>query len=178
MEKRDDQLFVDEIIMSKIYFIRDQKVMIDRDLARLYNVETRTLNQAVRRNIKRFPEDFMFQMTSREFENWKSQFVITNSDKMGLRKSPLCFTEQGIAMLSSVLNSDTAIMTNIQIIRIFAKMRKMLEEYGIIITKLIELERKNNEQDNKLLTIFKYIKKFEQEKKQEGDQNNRRRIGY
>lgn len=98
-------LLLEEVIKSKIYVIRGKKVMIDRDLAELYNVETRVLNQAVRRNEKRFPKDFMFQMTKVEMENWISQIVISNSEKMGYRKPPLVFTEQGVAMLSSVLNS-------------------------------------------------------------------------
>ena len=93
--------------MSKIYLIRGEKVMLDRDLAKLYEVETRILNQAVRRNEKRFPADFMFLMSKVEMDDWKSQIVISNSEKMGLRKPPLVFTEQGVAMLSSVLNSWT-----------------------------------------------------------------------
>jgi len=96
--------------------------MIDRDLAELYGVETRVLNQAVMRNKKRFPEDFMFRITKEELVEWKSQIVITNREIMGLRKLPLVFTEQGVVMLSSVLNSDRAIMVNIQIIRVFTKM--------------------------------------------------------
>ena len=98
------KLLPEEIIAEKIFLIRGQKVMIDRDLAELYGVETRILNQAVRRNIKRFPEDFMFQLTTEEMKNWISQFVISNREKMGLRKPPFAFTEQGVAMLSSVLN--------------------------------------------------------------------------
>jgi len=124
---KEMQILPDETIISKIYMIRGKKVMIDRDLAELYDVETRVLNQAVRRNEKRFPEDFMFQMTKEEMENWKSQIVISNSEKMGLRKPPLVFTEQGVAMLSSVLNSDRAIMVNIQIMRVFTKMRELVE---------------------------------------------------
>lgn len=94
----------DELVLNKIYLIRGQKVMLDRDLADLYQVETRTLNQAVRRNNNRFPKDFMFQLSEKEFENWKSHFVISNSEKMALRKRPLAFTEQGVSMLSGVLN--------------------------------------------------------------------------
>lgn len=94
----------DELVTQKIFAVRGMKVMIDRDLAELYGVETRVLNQAVRRNVKRFPEDFMFQMTQEEFNNWKSHIVISNKERMGLRKAPIVFTEQGVAMLSSVLN--------------------------------------------------------------------------
>ena len=152
--------------------------MIDRDLAELYGVETRVLNQAVRRNKKRFPEDFMFQMTQGELKEWKSQIVISNSEKMGLRKPPLVFTEQGVAMLSSVLNSDTAIAVNIQIIRVFTKMREILETHKEILKKLDKLERKGIERDEKIMLIFEYIKQFEQVKQQELDYKNRKRIGF
>jgi len=110
MEKATEAIVLaDEAIMNKIYLIRGKKVMLDRDLAELYGVETRVLNQAVRRNEKRFPVDFMFQLTAKELDDWKSQFVISNKERMGLRKAPLAFTEQGVAQLSSVLNSETAI---------------------------------------------------------------------
>ena len=105
----------DERIMDKIYLIRDQKVMLDRDLAELYGLETKVLKQQVRRNLSRFPEDFMFELTNEEWENWRSQFVTSNSDRMGLRYSPMVFTEHGVLMLSSVLNSKIAIGVNIQI---------------------------------------------------------------
>ncbi len=168
----------DEIILNKIYMISGHKVMIDRDLAELYGVETRVLNQAVKRKIKRFPKDFMFQMDPEEFTNWKSQIVISNKEKMGLRKPPLVFTEQGVAMLSSVLNSDTAIMVNIQIIRVFTKMREMLEKHQEILKKLDELERRGTEQDDKIMLVFEYLKQFEEVKQQELDQKNRKQIGY
>jgi hypothetical protein len=114
----------DDIVINKIYFIRNQKVMLDRDLAILYGVETRVLKQAVRRNLNRFPEDFMFELSKVELENWRSQIVISNSEKMGLRYAPMAFTEHGVLMLSSVLNSEKAIQTNIQIIRIYALILK------------------------------------------------------
>lgn len=115
-----------EEIRSKIYIIRDKQVMLDFDLANLYGVETRVLNQAVRRNIERFPEDFMFQLTDEELKNWKSQIVISNSIKMGLRKLPYAFTEQGVAMLSGVLRSPIAIEVNIRIMRTFVAVRQYL----------------------------------------------------
>lgn len=115
-----------ELIQSKIYEIRGQKVMLDRDLAEMYGVETRALNQAVKRNIDRFPVDFMFQLTDEETEIWKSQIVITNSIKMGVRRNPYAFTELGVAMLSSVLNSKTAIQINMGIMRAFVAVRQML----------------------------------------------------
>ncbi|MBL8010557.1 MAG: ORF6N domain-containing protein, partial [Flavobacteriales bacterium] len=107
----------DEAVIRRIHVIRGQKVMLDRDLAELYGVETRRLNEQVRRNIDRFPEDFMFEMTSEELADWKSQFATSNREVMGLRKRPLVFTEHGVLMLSSVLNSKTAVAVNIQIIR-------------------------------------------------------------
>ncbi|MBK7668393.1 MAG: ORF6N domain-containing protein [Sphingobacteriaceae bacterium] len=132
----------DEQIERSIYLIRGKKVMIDRDLARLYGVETRVLNQAVKRNVRRFPDDFMFKLTPSEFENWISQFVISNSEKMGMRKPPLVFTEQGVAMLSSVLNSETAIDVNIQIIRIFTRMRQLLVSHKDLLLKIEQIEKR------------------------------------
>ena len=113
-------------IQSKIYVIRGERVMLDRDIAALNNVATKVLNQAVKRNIKRFPEDFMFQLSKTEFQIWKSQIVTSNSDKMGLRRPPYAFTEQGVAMLSGILNSDIAIDTNIKIIRAFVALRHIV----------------------------------------------------
>ncbi len=172
------KILPDEAIISKIYVIRGKKVMIDRDLAELYDVETRVLNQAVKRNEKRFPEDFMFQMSKEEMQEWKSQIVISNSEKMGLRKSPLVFTEQGVAMLSSVLNSDRAIMVNIQIIRVFTKMRKLVETHKEILKKLEQLEKKDIEQDDKIMLIFEYLKQLEKAKQEELEHKHRRKIGF
>ena len=122
-----------EIITKKILIIRGRKVILDRDIAELYGVETRVINQAVRRNINRFPKDFMFQLSKKEFENWKSQIVISKpSLKMGLRKAPLAFTEEGVAMLSSVLNSKKAIEINILIMRAFVQLRKIFFENEIL----------------------------------------------
>ena len=179
MSNIGNQLMIaEERVISKIYFIRGYKVMIDRDLAELYGVETRVLNQAVRRNEKRFPEDFMFQMSREEMADWKSQFVISNSEKMGLRKPPLVFTEQGVAMLSSVLNSERAIMVNIQIIRVFTKMRELLSSHKEILQKLERFEKKDIEQDEKLMLIFEYLRQFEEAKQQESEQKERTRIGF
>lgn len=115
-----------QVIQSKIYEIRGQKVMLDRDLAEMYEVQTKALNQAVKRNIDRFPEDFMFQLTNEETQNWRSQFVTSNSIKMGVRRNPYAFTELGVAMLSSVLNSKTAIQINMGIMRAFVAVRQMV----------------------------------------------------
>lgn len=108
-------VLAEEAIISKIYLIRGQKVMIDRDLAELYGVETKRLKEAVRRNASRFPSDFMFEMNKEEFEDWRTQNATSKEDKQGLRYAPFCFTEQGVTMLSCVLSSERAIMVNIQI---------------------------------------------------------------
>lgn len=148
----------EELVMNKIYFIRGQKVMLDRDLAELYGVETRTLNQAVRRNKDRFPKDFMFQLTQAEFENLISQFV--TSSWGGFRKLPLAFTEQGVAMLSSVLNSETAIQVHIQIIRVFAKMKELLLTHKDILLQLEKIERKLTQHDDDIALVFQYLKQL------------------
>ncbi len=164
----------DEMVMNKIYLIRGQKVMMDRDLAGLYQVETRVLNQAIRRNIDRFPGDFMFQLTEKEFENWKSQIVISNSEKMGLRKRPLVFTEQGVAMLSSVLKSETAIRVNIQIIRVFTRMKEMIMTHKDILLQLERMEPKLAGYDEDIKLIFKYLKQL----LTPSQQPPRQRIGF
>ncbi len=171
-------LLPDELIINKIILLRDQKVLVDRDLAELYGVDTRILNQAVKRNLKRFPEDFMFQMTKEEFEIWRSQIVISNNDKMGLRRPPYVFTEQGVAMLSSVLNSDTAILVNIQIMRVFTRLRKLLDSHKEILRKLESIEKKDIEQDEKILLIFEYLKQLEHIKQNETLLKERKRIGF
>ena len=168
----------EESIVEKIYKIRGTKVMVDRDLAVLYGVETRVLNQAVRRNIKRFPEDFMFQMTQQEMQNWISQFVISKDLKMSLRKPPLAFTEQGVAMLSSVLNSDRAILVNIEIIRVFTKMRSLLETHSQLLKKIEKLQQKDLEQDEKILIIFKYLRQLQVEKSETENPEPLKKIGF
>ena len=160
-------LITHDSVINKIYLIRGKKVMIDRDLAEMYGVNTRILNQAVNRNKKRFPDDFMFRMTRVELTNWKSQFVTSNKVNMGLRKLPYVFTEQGVAMLSSVLKSETAIKVNIRIIRIFTQLREMIMNNKDIILKLKILEGKISNQDDKLVKqdseisiIFKALKQL------------------
>ena len=136
-----------ERIEQKILLIRGQKVMLDSDLAELYEVQTRVLNQAVKRNLNRFPEDFMFQLTKEELENWRSQFVTSNPDaKMGLRRSPYVFTEQGVAMLSTVLRSERAVEVNIQIMRTFVKLRELMATHKDLARKINSMEKKYDEQ--------------------------------
>lgn len=153
-------LIPDEVVISKIYLIRGQKVMIDRDLADLYGVETRVLKQAVRRNIDRFPEDFMFEMNKDEFNQWREENITASEDKQGLRYAPFCFTEQGVTMLSCVLSSKRAIEVNIQVIRIFTKLREMVLTHKDILLKLERLERKTLRQDGDIKLIFKYLKEL------------------
>jgi hypothetical protein len=166
----------DERITKKIYIIRNKKVMLDEDLAELYDVATKRLNEQIKRNIARFPEDFMFQLTHEEFENLKSQ--IATSSWGGRRKLPNAFTEQGVAMLSGVLNSERAIKVNIQIMRVFTRMRELLETHKEILKKLEQIERKEIEQDDKIMLIFEYLKQLEQAKQQELDYQKRNRIGF
>ena len=130
-----------ESIQRSILLIRSEKVMLDADLARLYAVETRVLVQAVRRNIERFPDDFMFQLTKEEFDHLRSQFVIS-SQWGGRRYPPYAFTEQGVAMLSSVLRSKRAVLVNVQIMRTFVRLRQMLSSHADLARKLAALERK------------------------------------
>ena len=153
----------DEIIINKIYVIRDKKVMLDTYLSELYGVETRIMNQQVKRNIDRFPEDFMFQLTEEEFENLKSQFVISSWG--GRRSLPNVFTEHGVLMLSSILNSKKAISINIQIVRIFTQMREMLLTHKDILLELKELKESVEGQDERIDLIYNYLMQFVEQKK-------------
>jgi hypothetical protein len=158
----------DETVISKIYFVRSKKVMLDKDLAEMYGVETKVLNQAVKRNMSRFPEDFMFKLTEKENNSLRSQIVTLESGKGKHAKySPYAFTEHGVAMLSSVLNSKTAIKVNIQIIRIFTRMREMLLTHKDILIKLEKLEKKMviqsknlKKHENEIQIIFKALKQL------------------
>ena len=150
-------LLPDERIMDKIYLIREQKVMLDRDLAALYGVETKRLKEAVKRNLFRFPEDFMFELTKEKFYNWRSQIMTSNSEKMGLRYSPMVFTEHGVLMLSSVLNSKKAISVNIQIMRIFTKLRLMLTDTLSLKLEVEEIKKKLHNQDKNIELVFSYL---------------------
>ena len=155
----------DEIITNKIFLIRDQKVMVDRDLAELYGVETKYLKRQVKRNTDRFPEDFMFELTKEEFANWRSQFVTSNSsNKMGLRYAPYVFTEQGVAMLSSVLNSSRAIAVNIRIIRVFTKIREMLSDNLTIKLEIEEIKKTLSNQHKNIELVFHYLDELIQKK--------------
>jgi len=156
MAKRTSKLAIpDEIITNKIYLVRDKKVMLDKDLAELYGVETRRLNEQVKRNIGRFPEDFMFQLTKEEFDILI--FQIGASSWGGRRKLPYAFTEQGVAMLSGVLNSERAITVNIQIMRVFTKVREILMDNLSVRLEIEEIKKKLVNQDKNIELIFSYL---------------------
>jgi hypothetical protein len=161
----------EEIVVNKIYFIRGQKVMFDDDLAELYGVETRRLNEQVKRNIDRFPPDFMFQLTEKEFQNLMSQFATSRWG--GRRKPPLAFTEQGVAMLSGVLNSKSAIQVHIQIIRVFSKMKELMITHKDILLQLEKIEKRLTAHDEDIALIFNYLKQL-----LNPPQPPRRRIGF
>ena len=165
----------EELISNKIYFMRNQKVMLDRDLALLYGIYTKRLKEQVRRNISRFPEDFMFELTKEEFSNWRSQFATSNSDKMSLRYLPMVFTEHGVLMLSSVLNSDKAIQTNIQIMRIFTKVRQMLLDTTEIKIDILQIQKKLENHDKNIELVFSYLDELTDKKESD---TKRVKIGY
>ena len=166
----------DEVVMNKIYGIRDQKAMLDRDLAELYGVETKVFKQAVRRNITRFPKDFIFEMSKEELENWRSQFVTSKEDRQGLRYMPFCFTEQGVTMLSCILNSQRAIHVNIQIIRIFTRIRQMLTDNTELRLEIEKIRNKLDNQDKNMDVVFQYLDELLDKKEKPIPQ--RKAIGY
>jgi hypothetical protein len=150
----------DELLLTKIYLIRDQKVMLDRDLAELYGVQTKVLKQAVKRNMNRFPVDFMFQLTDSESEILRSQIVTSRLNWGGTRYSPMAFTEHGVLMLSSVLNSERAITVNITIMRVFTRMREMLLTHKDLLIEMEEIRKKLATQDEKIDLVFQYLTQF------------------
>jgi ORF6N domain len=169
---------LEEKVINKIYLIRDKKVMLDFDLAEMYAVETKQLKRQVKRNPERFPKDFMFELTKKEFENLRSQ--IGTSSWGGTRYMPMAFTEQGVAMLSSVLNSPTAIEVNVQIIRVFSKMRELLLTNKDILLKMEQVEKRMMHHDGKMKQYDKDIQLiFEALKKLlNPPQEPRQRIGF
>jgi hypothetical protein len=166
-------LIPDDIISSKIYLIRNQKVMLDKDLSELYAVETKQLKRQVRRNLERFPEDFMFELSQQEFDNLRSQFG--TSSWGGSRYMPMAFTEQGVAMLSSVLNSPTAIKVNIQIIRVFTKIREMLTDTLSLKLEIEEIKKKLSNHTQNIELVFNYLDELIDKKE---NSELRKKIGY
>lgn len=163
----------DEIIINKIYLIRGLKVMLDRDLAEMYGVETKRLKEAVRRNIDRFPKDFMFILRKNEMDALRTHFATLKRGEH-FKYLPYAFTEQGVAMLSGILNSTVAIQVNIKIMRIFTRMREMLLTHKDILLKLEIIERKISKHDEEISLVFKALKQLLPEPKPEP----RRRIGF
>lgn len=171
--KQPLSIIPENTLVNKIHEIRGSKVMLDSDLAELYGVETSRLNEQVKRNLERFPEDFMFQLTKDEWKSLMSQIAISNKGRGGRRKLPYVFTEHGILMLSSVLNSQQAIQVNIQIVRIFSRIRQWLNENGELKYDIEELKRKMNSQDKNIELVFSYLDKLMVEKL-----GPRKRIGF
>ncbi len=181
MAKKELQaLMIEQKILNRIYVIRGEKIMLDRDLAEMYGVETRVLNQSIKRNLSRFPKDFMFQLSEKEFKNLISQNV--TSSWGGTRKLPYAFTEQGVAMLSSVLNSETAIEVNIRIIRVFTKMRAFALTHKEILMQLAKLEKevssnnRNTEKNSRdIENIFMVLKELIEK---QSNPSPRNKIGF
>ena len=160
MAKKELQnLVMEQKILNRIYVVRGEKIMLDRDLAELYGVETRVLKQAVKRNADRFPKDFMFVMTSKEIEGMVSQNVIPSKSYFG-GAAPFCFTEQGVTMLSCILNSKTAVEVNIRIIRVFVKMREYALTHKEILMQLARLEKEVKGNSKDIENIFTVLKEL------------------
>ncbi|MBA0882273.1 ORF6N domain-containing protein [Flavobacterium undicola] len=166
----------EETISNTIYYIRNQKVILDRDLAILYGIETRVLKQAVRRNISRFPEDFMFELSKIEYDSLRSQIVTLKNGRGKHQKYlPFAFTEHGILMLSSVLNSEKAIQTNIQFMRIFTKVRQMLLDTTEMKLDIVQIQKKLENQGKNIELVFSYLDELTEKKE---EQKPRTKIGY
>jgi len=177
MTKEKDFTIEEAVIASKIITLRNEKVILDIHLAELYEVETRKLKQAVRRNKDRFPFDFMFELTEEEINYVVSQNVIPSKKHLG-GAIPFVFTENGVAMLSSVLKNKKAIAVNIAIMRTFTMLRKMLLLHQDIIKEIDKIKQQLSEQDKSIMLIFEYLKQFEEAKQQQLEQVNRKRIGF
>ncbi len=172
--KRSINLASVEVVQNKIYLIKNRRVMVDVDLALLYGVETKVLIQAVKRNMRRFPSDFMFQLNKQEYKILRSQFV--TSSWGGRRYLPYVFTEQGVAMLSSVINSDRAIEVNIQIMRVFVKLKELMLSHKDLARKIMNLEEQFKNHDQKFVLIFEAIRKLLQSHKE--PRKSRAPIGF
>jgi len=171
-----------QVLQQKIFTIRGIKVMLDFDLAQLYEVETKALNQAVKRNIIRFPDDFMFKLSLSEWEWMRSQNVTASQNKRNISNTPYAFTEQGVAMLSSVLKSDKAALINIAIMRAFVEIRNLLSYKNELSQQLKdlkqELETRLGEQDTQIIEIYDVLDQLMEQKKQETAQQERKKIGF
>ena len=167
----------DEVIASKIYIIRDKKVMLDRNLAELYDIKAIRLREQVKRNTDRFPENFMFQLSEKEVDILVSQNAIPSRKHLG-GYLPYAFTEHGILMLANVIKSERAIKVSIRIIEIFVRLREMLLSYKDVLRKLDEIESKYTDHDQKIMLIFEYLKQMEQARQEDPELKIRKRIGF
>jgi hypothetical protein len=177
MMEENTSIVPEEMIMNKILMIRGVKVMIDSDMAELYGLSTKRLNEQVKRNLKRFPEDFMFQLIEEE-----KQEVVAFCDHLSKLKYshhlPFAFTEYGAVMLAGILNSERAIIVNIQIVRVFTKLRKLVDTHSVIWKRIDELQKKDSEHDGQILLIFEYLKQLEQTKQDDLEFKERKKIGF
>lgn len=174
MNEKNSLIIPDEIVINKIYYIREQKVMLDSDLAELYEVETKQLKRQVRRNAERFPDDFMFELTREEYNSLRSQ-IGTLKRGEHMKYLPMAFTEQGVAMLSSVLNSSRAINVNIQIIRIFTRIRQMFMDNTELRLEIEKIKTKLDNKGNNMELVFLYLDELIEKK---SESKPRKRIGY
>jgi hypothetical protein len=178
MSRVPDNLAIpEEVLIGKIFLLRDKKVMLDRDLAELYGIKAIRLREQVKRNSERFPENFMFRLSEKEVEILVSQNAIPSKKYLG-GFLPYAFTEHGILMLANVLKNERAIKVSIRIIEIFVRMREMLKTHNEILLKLEEIERIYSDHDQKIMLIFEYLKELELTKKQETEHKNRPKIGF
>jgi len=179
IEKNGNKLIIlpDEVIISKIYLVRGKKVMLDKDLADLYEVKAFRLRQQVKRNIDRFPENFIFRLTEEESDLMVSQNAIPSRQHLG-GHLPFVFTEHGVLMLANVLRSERAMKMSIRIIEVFVKVREMLLTYKDILLKLEKIEQKLTGHDEKIQLIFEYLKQLEHYNQQDIEYKERKRIGF
>ena len=175
--KGKEIVIAEEIIVSKIYNVRGKHVLLAQDLAELYEVETKVLNQQVKRNIRRFPESYMFQLTKDEYDRLRSQNV-TLKRGQHVKYLPYAFTEHGLLMLSSVLNSERADKVNMIIIDTIVRLRELMFMHKDVVQQLEQVQNKLTEHDNQIMVIFEYLKQLEAAKHQELEQKNRKRIGF
>ncbi|MEI9909403.1 MAG: ORF6N domain-containing protein [Bacteroidota bacterium] len=168
----------DETIISKIYVIRDQKVMLDFDLAVLYEVTTKALNQAVKRNIDRFPGEFIFRLTKKEWLNMRSQFVTASQKKRNINITPYAFTEHGVAMLANILKSERAVKMSIVIVKTFIQLRKHILDYSKLAEQIKELKLHIGGHDAQLNQIYNAIENLLDDKAEQKTWDNRKRIGF
>lgn len=172
-EKKEGLILSDEIVLSKIYYVRGHKIMLDKDLAEMYNVQPIRLREQVKRNADRFPDKFMFQLTDAEVDGMVSQIAIPSRQHLG-GYLPYAFTEHGVLMLASILRSKIAMQVSVRIIETFVKMREMLSAHSEILLKLEQLERQTTKNTEDVQEVFKYLKQL----LIPAEQVNRRRIGF